>query len=121
MTTILERAARALAEADARGRANLYDANPDLYQRLARAVLIAVRDEVHELHLVGDEAMRDGHEADGVLIAMIDAVLNETGVVNRVAPLARVERRTAPSDWPDDKSMTPKDIIAAGDFAARSD
>ena len=38
----LERAARALAEADAKGRANLYDRNPELYTRLARAVLMAV-------------------------------------------------------------------------------
>lgn len=42
--TPLERAARALAEADAKGRANLYDANPELYTRLARAVLMAVRE-----------------------------------------------------------------------------
>lgn len=62
------------------GRANLYDANPELYQRLARAVLMAVRSEAHELHLLGDEAMHDGREADGVFIAMVDAILNEQGV-----------------------------------------
>lgn len=46
---------------------------------VAHAVLLAVRNEAHELHLVGDHAMREGHEADGVFIAMIDAILNEQG------------------------------------------
>lgn len=43
--TMITKAAMSLrAEVDAIGRANLYDRNPQLYQRLARAVLMAVKE-----------------------------------------------------------------------------
>ena len=32
--------------------------------------------------------------------------------MTRLTPLARVERRPSPTDWPDDEPMTLKEIIA---------
>lgn len=57
--TMLEKAARALAAEDARDRGvDLYAKNPGLYLRLARTVLMAVRelpDEIIDEHLYDNE------------------------------------------------------------------
>lgn len=82
MTTMLEKAARALAKAEARGRVDLYANNPELYTRLARAVLLAIRDvppvmaEAAATHVFGPDPLP--HEVmnfDGGWTAMIDAIL----------------------------------------------
>jgi len=49
----------------------------EIGEEIARAVLMAVRGLAWDLHLTGEAAIADGREADGVFIAMIDAILNE--------------------------------------------
>lgn len=87
MTTMLERAARALATEDARryeessGRKiDLYATNPEVYQRLARAVLLAVRDaddDMIEAGLNAPHRLWEPPDAEDLFRAMIDAILNE--------------------------------------------
>lgn len=90
--TMLEKAARALAAEDARRyweetgkNIDLYSTNPDVFKRLARSVLMAVRvpdglvvdaGEGHRSgygHVTGFEP----HSTEGIFTAMIDAILNE--------------------------------------------
>ncbi|WP_433935157.1 hypothetical protein [Brevundimonas diminuta] len=92
--TMLEKAARAAAKADAtlHNGPDLYDKNPDLYLRLTRAVLMAVRepDERHfspvraagQWSLVAASAPVSDHvkaaaDAQKCFTSMIDAILNE--------------------------------------------
>lgn len=81
--TMLEKAARAAAKADAtlHNGPDLYDKNPDVYLRLTRAVLMAVREPSDDL---ANKACRP--IADTVpfnpcpreaFTAMIDAILSE--------------------------------------------
>lgn len=81
--TMLEKAARALAAEDARDRGvDLYDKNSGLYVRLARAVLMAVREPDRAMIIAGND--EDGYYNDGTAFnaecsqhwrAMIDAIL----------------------------------------------
>lgn len=74
----LEKAARALAEADARGRADLYASNPELYTRLARAVLMAVRSDEEGVNRAWMECTADFDTGpEETFTAMIDAILSE--------------------------------------------
>lgn len=83
--TALEKAARAIAAADAKNGATgdaLYANNPALYQRLARAVLMAVREPDEAVADAGEmeherQGWNDGTRAGQVFTAMIDAILNE--------------------------------------------
>lgn len=91
--TMLERAARAAAKADAtlHNGPDLYDKNPDLYLRLTRAVLMAVRepDDSVKRSLVGGDYTTSQRDRDDSYeyvseknVAdfcrdMIDAILNE--------------------------------------------
>lgn len=78
-TTMLEKAARALAAEDARDRGvDLYAKNPGFYLRLARAVLMAVREPGCEVEARGWLVV-DDLESETMLgeafAAMIDAIL----------------------------------------------
>lgn len=76
----LERAARAAAKADAtlHNGPDLYDANPELYLRLTRAVLMAVRAEGMNIYHSSDlnSPFPDYSAAEG-FGDMIDAILND--------------------------------------------
>lgn len=81
MTSALEKAARALANADAKNGATgdaLYANNPDMYQRLARAVLMAVRSDEEGVNRAWMECTADFDTGpEETFTAMIDAILSE--------------------------------------------
>lgn len=73
--SMLVRAARALAAEDARDRGvDLYNKNPGLYLRLARAVLMAVREPDGDMLGAGDKVFNHGCHGS-TWTAMIDAIL----------------------------------------------
>ncbi|WP_447910534.1 hypothetical protein [Brevundimonas bullata] len=76
--TMLEKAAKALAAEDARDRGvDLYNKNPGLYLRLARAVLMAVRNPNNSVLLAGEATgdQYEGCDPADCWPAMIDAIL----------------------------------------------
>lgn len=80
MTTMLERAAMAAAAADAtlHNGPDLYKINPDLYLRLTRAVLMAVREPDEDVMERANDVLFDLGEPPAcraVHAAMIDAIL----------------------------------------------
>lgn len=94
--TALERAARAAAGADAKlsNGPSLYANNPDVYERIARAVLLAVREKpgmnaLNAAREVGPDT-NSGYFSYGdayvVFTAMIDAILTQPPTAPRVDP-----------------------------------
>ena len=74
--TMLEKAAMSLrAEVDAIGRANLYDRNPQLYQRLARAVLMAVKELPADFTRERRAQFYNAEFLDADFESVIDAIL----------------------------------------------
>lgn len=83
--TMLEKAARAAAKADAtlHNGPDLYEKNPELYLRLTRAVLMAVREpDLRAVHFGSDALMADNATMADAFTAMIDAILNEGAKTN---------------------------------------
>lgn len=81
MTTTLEKAARAAAKADAtlHNGPDLYEANPELYLRLTRAVLMAVLPELarYQISYHPEYALEVDDRGDFVRYDDLQAILNE--------------------------------------------
>lgn len=95
MTPMLEKIARAIAEEDGKRFANhtLYDHNPELFARLSRAALLAMREPDRDMIIAGND--EDGYHNDGSEFtaecsthwrAMIDAILAQRSTPTDVTP-----------------------------------